>query len=36
MAYMGFRYLSGPVEVQSFPEDETAGSFNAGELSFSF
>jgi hypothetical protein len=32
MATMGFRYLSGPVEVQTFPEDETAGSFNAGEL----
>ena len=32
MAYMGFRFLSGPVEIQEFPEDETAGSFNAGEL----
>lgn len=32
MATMGFRYLSGPVEIQTFPEDETAGSFNKGEL----
>lgn len=32
MATIGFRYLSGPVEVQTFPEDETAGSFNAGEV----
>lgn len=32
MATMGFRYLSGPVEVQTFPEDETAGSFNIGEV----
>jgi hypothetical protein len=32
LATMGWRYLSGPVEVQTFPEDETAGSFNAGEL----
>ena len=32
MATMGWRYLSGPVEVQTFLEDTTAGSFNAGEL----
>ncbi len=32
MATMGFRYLSGPVEIQTFPEDETSGHFLKGEL----
>lgn len=29
---MGWRYLSGPVEVQTFPEDATSGEFLKGEL----
>jgi hypothetical protein len=32
MATIGWRYLSGPVEVQTFPEDATSGSFVAGDL----
>lgn len=29
---MGFRYLSGPVNIREYPEDQTAGSFIAGDL----
>jgi hypothetical protein len=29
---MGFRYLSGPFEIREYPEDETSGSFVAGDL----
>ena len=32
MATMGFRYLSGPVNIREYPEDQTGGSFIAGDL----
>ena len=32
MATMGFRYLNGPVIIREYPEDQTAGSFVAGDL----
>ena len=32
MATLGWRYLNGPVTIREYPEDQTGGSFIAGDL----
>jgi hypothetical protein len=32
MSTFGFRYMAGSPDIRDFPEDETSGSFKAGDL----